>query len=360
MFFFRFTVYFLITSIVFISCRKKVDPSFLEKIEKEGQKAYLKNSFSESVYSDPDTNSKVIGELFFDSEIKGIEVENKEKQSWFQFAMNTDIGWIPSEKLQKKENPYNGHLYIVIEDTVNVYGSQDEKSAPVGQLKFGAEGKYFSLSRNNLEWLPIQYNGRKAFLKNAENSFTDIYRINYRFVISDGTDVKEFPSDTAKKIGKINYDKMIQCLKNAVSESESRIKYIERERFSDKIPDDVWCLINNEGKKGYVKGKDLAAGNRESYIVIADSLKIREKPDLSSKTLGTLQKDDSVYSLDKSDSEITVDGITDHWVSMEYNGKKAWVFRGFLMSEERRKNKESEEAYRKGLEECLKSPGCEY
>ena len=312
--------FYLILLILFTYCKKKPDAALLEKIEKEGRGAYIKGSYVESVFSEPKKDSKVIGEIFFDSEIKGIEEENKDKEKWFLFILNGEIGWIPFDKLSSS---LNSHKYFtVIADTVNVYSEQDEKSKVLGKLNSLETGKYFTLSRYIPEWLPIQYNGKKAFLKYANQDFS-FYNGGFAFVYNDSADLKDFPSDSAKTITKIPYGESVKILKESQVENETTIKLSEADYFISREDNFRWFLVSFKEKKGYVNEKDL--GDKMFFYIATETVNVFEKPDPQSKSLGTIKKDESLTSYEKTNPNISNGEIRDNWIRIEFKNKLGWV-----------------------------------
>jgi hypothetical protein len=65
------------------------------------------------------------------------------------------------------------------------------------------------------------------------------------------------------------------------------------------------------------------------YVNSKDGLNKRESPSVSSEKIGTLLHGTRVYVSGKSDSKVTIDGITDYWYRCSSNGW-FWVFGGYL------------------------------
>ncbi len=66
------------------------------------------------------------------------------------------------------------------------------------------------------------------------------------------------------------------------------------------------------------------------WYVTANSLKVRTEPNLKSKTVGLLEKGDSVEILEETTETITVESITSNWGKVSVKGFTGWVFKGFL------------------------------
>ncbi|MDR0455456.1 MAG: hypothetical protein LBH20_02080 [Treponema sp.] len=65
------------------------------------------------------------------------------------------------------------------------------------------------------------------------------------------------------------------------------------------------------------------------YVNSKDGLNKRGSPSVSSEKIGTLLHGTRVYVSEKSDSKVTIDGITDYWYRCSRNGW-FWVFGGYL------------------------------
>jgi hypothetical protein len=65
------------------------------------------------------------------------------------------------------------------------------------------------------------------------------------------------------------------------------------------------------------------------YVNAKDGLNKRESPSVSSEKIGTLLHGTRIYVSEKSDSKVTIDGITDYWYRCSSNGW-FWVFGGYL------------------------------
>jgi hypothetical protein len=65
------------------------------------------------------------------------------------------------------------------------------------------------------------------------------------------------------------------------------------------------------------------------YVNAKDGLNKRKLPSVLSEKIGTLLHGTRVYVSEKSDSKVTIDGLTDYWYRCSYNGW-FWVFGGYL------------------------------
>jgi hypothetical protein len=68
------------------------------------------------------------------------------------------------------------------------------------------------------------------------------------------------------------------------------------------------------------------------YVTSKEGLNQREEPSISGRKVGTLLYGERVLIYGKSNSRITIDGITDYWYSIQYDNK-SWVFGGYLSKE---------------------------
>ncbi len=64
-----------------------------------------------------------------------------------------------------------------------------------------------------------------------------------------------------------------------------------------------------------------------------DALRVRDRPALDGKPVGSLGKGDSLRVITLAGEAITVSGKTARWVEFDFDGRKGYVFAGFLSSD---------------------------
>ncbi len=65
-------------------------------------------------------------------------------------------------------------------------------------------------------------------------------------------------------------------------------------------------------------------------LITSSHLRLREKPALDSPALTTLWKGYVIEILSQTSGQETVEGITDYWYQISYDGLQGWVFGGYL------------------------------
>jgi len=73
--------------------------------------------------------------------------------------------------------------------------------------------------------------------------------------------------------------------------------------------------------------------NESRWVTAGHGLKIRENPDLNSKTLDVIPNKEEVLLLEEKPEEITISGTVGKWSLVQYGKLKGWVFGGFLSIE---------------------------
>lgn len=329
----------LIFAFVLVSCGKKTaDPKLLEKIRSEGIGYYLDNGFSSPLYSEPNTETSPSAEMFFDSEFKGIVTDIPSHGKWVQLATDTDqVGWLPLDKLRTKYSAKNSIRYAVYADSLNVYAEKNTNSKVLGTKKFGEDGFFYSeeqyYSNRRPEWMKIQYQGKESYIQYAEQNITLDY--NLAVVYVDSAEVRDFPNPRGKVIGKLKYGDLVSFLK-IVNETEMDVPpRLEKNDFLASIKPTQWLAVNLNGKRGFLAPNSTKSFvSMKSFTVTATSITVHAKPSQNSKQLGSMENGSTFNSWDESAEYDTIDGITAKWVSTEYEGKKAWVFAGYLQEDE--------------------------
>lgn len=90
-------------------------------------------------------------------------------------------------------------------------------------------------------------------------------------------------------------------------------------------------LLNPGGTQD--AGSDMnAAGSEmaEAKVQTAAGLTMREQPGTSGKSIAVIPDGSTVKIIDKGSAEETISGKTGFWYKVDWNGKKGWVFGGFL------------------------------
>src|SRR4030042_2221892 len=69
------------------------------------------------------------------------------------------------------------------------------------------------------------------------------------------------------------------------------------------------------------------------WITAGQGLYMREAPDEKSKKIETIPYGKEVTFIEESGEDVTMLNTTGKWTKIEWNGKKGWVFGGFLNDE---------------------------
>jgi len=88
----------------------------------------------------------------------------------------------------------------------------------------------------------------------------------------------------------------------------------------------------------FYKSNQLDAQNQskeyDAFLVVnASRLSIRDEPSLESKKIGVVEKDELVKVIDNRSADkylVTVDGIKNRWIKIEYNNIIGYMFGGYL------------------------------
>jgi len=69
--------------------------------------------------------------------------------------------------------------------------------------------------------------------------------------------------------------------------------------------------------------------SQETFLCIADSLRIRNEPTINSKQMGSLNLFDMANVIEKTENKTTIDGIEDYWYKIHFNSIDGYVFGGY-------------------------------
>ncbi|TGM63204.1 hypothetical protein EHQ94_07205 [Leptospira meyeri] len=324
----------LLLLFICLQCQKTTDPQLLAKIEKEGQDVFLLKGFSAPLLEEPKLGSAISAEIFFDSKFQGIVTRFSQIESWVQVATDTGkIGWIPLENVKINEYYSDAYPYLIFADSVNIYSEENVRSEILGKLKLGDQGLYYleeSKFLDPLDWITIQWKGRKAYIQNNKNNLTTDY--NVVGVSAAYAIVKDFPNPKANTIGKLSHDEMVSQFKlTHVTEFGEPVIYEENSYFSTVIGPDHWIVFLYNGKLGFLKPNSVKyLEQKRRYKVTGETIQIREEPNLDAKVVGSIKQNTTFSSWDETNFYEEIDGIKAKWVSITHKGKKAWVFGGNL------------------------------
>jgi murein DD-endopeptidase MepM/ murein hydrolase activator NlpD len=134
--------------------------------------------------------------------------------------------------------------------------------------------------------------------------------------------------------------------------SESDSKKLDSVRVGDRV--EVLLSINlrnNEGfswalvrtstdSEGYLPASYLqnapdqivkpSAKKEEKYVFVTDGLRLRSEPTTSGEFLVLVPYETQVTVTAYSNSKDSIDGLSDYWAQISYDGKTGWVFNGYL------------------------------
>ncbi|HNX25070.1 MAG TPA: SH3 domain-containing protein [Spirochaetota bacterium] len=86
--------------------------------------------------------------------------------------------------------------------------------------------------------------------------------------------------------------------------------------------------MGNAGSE--INGAGGNSGAGEAVVQAAAGLTMREEPGTSGKSIVVIPDGNTVKIIDKGTTEETIAGKTSVWYHVEWNGKRGWVFGGFL------------------------------
>ena len=85
-----------------------------------------------------------------------------------------------------------------------------------------------------------------------------------------------------------------------------------------------------DGGAGMNGAGDNGANLGEATVQTAAGLTMRDQPGTSGKSIVVIPDGNTVKIISKGNSEETISNKTSVWYQVEWNGKRGWVFGGFL------------------------------
>jgi uncharacterized protein YgiM (DUF1202 family) len=283
-------------------------------------------------------------------------------------------------KLPKGEGPIKYArvaLSVYKEEGLSTWGSNLSKTEPVVVLETMkvkikgtdtevakvklSDGNIFFLNNNYLADQPVVFlEDTRAYVRNNESSrvYAIIPRGTIGFILQelgewvqiyagqiDGKWVTQqwvnggYTVDESKIREARNYEEAIAVLKNSsskqdrISQSLAILKDLSSSTgmFADMASEYLESYAAKDSD--YSEENDDASTGDSSDMVKVEAdkgLTMREEPGVSSKAVVVVPNGSTVKILKKGDKSETIGDKTSSWFEVEWNGKKGWVFGGFL------------------------------
>ena len=179
----------------------------------------------------------------------------------------------------------------------------------------------------------IEKDSRKIVRKHEQQLVIDYSASDFQLVIYDNP-IKKNQIGNLQRKQEITIKQII-----FLDEKETwfKIEYDNKEGYilyssfiNDPYKNDVWLPVEEikSGSKTYHTKKYAS-----TYFVYTN-LRIRDKPGLEGTKIGLIEATHSKYATVKTkevtEEKETIDGITERWAKIEYNGITGWVFGGYL------------------------------
>lgn len=257
-----------------------------------------------SIQYEYEKDNKLYGSVEYNDTIGMIEI-NKNNIS----LKNVDVSKYKLDK-QKKVLVFGKGTYLY-DGPSKIYDAISEEVEP---------GTVLNYNFGDDSWAFVNYKGKNGW----------IYTYTYDDVIyTNGAKVATYTSNsklyTLKEIELIDSP----ITKNKINQKIPSLNEINYEYYYAKDPNTIYYYVSYEDKKGWYEYKPLevAEVNNEDFVVDSyEENDIYEKPNLESKIIATVKKDEEYNVLATSVNDNIDDNSYESWTYIKYNNIKGWIY----------------------------------
>jgi len=246
---------------------------------------------------------------------------------------------------------------VKLVETVNV--QIKGKAVEVSKVKLSDNTIVFVNAKNIGDKPVVFIEDTKAYVRNNASSkvYVTIPKGTIGFVIQENADWIQvyigqlegkwvtqqwvnsgFSADNAKVQEAKLYEESAAILKNSASKpdqiKQAQANLKDLSNTTGIFAEMAKTLLNPEGTQDAGSDMNAADGDttdgQKAEVQAAAGLTMREEPGTSGKSILIIPNGSTVKVIEKGTTEETISGKTAFWYKVDWNGKKGWVFGGFL------------------------------